>query len=211
MQTMLNHQKISVMILVVFICLVTENLFATDMTLSGEIADTQTLESDGATTFHATVLKPTAQVTVTSRYEVILTAGTRVESGAQLHIILKDNDGLSNRWEDQFFPDLYTQGPSDDSDSDGMTNLQEYYLALNPTDGISDTDADGMPDWWEVQFFGYTLSHDPNGHDDDDGVKNLYEYMVGADPLANDLDGPGLRYQYDALGRLKRITRIPVH
>jgi hypothetical protein len=47
-----------------------------------------------------------------------------------------DGDGLPDSWEMQYFGNL-AQGPNDDPDGDGFTNLQEYQAGTNPTDGNS--------------------------------------------------------------------------
>ncbi|MCK4444608.1 MAG: VCBS repeat-containing protein, partial [Thermoplasmata archaeon] len=54
-----------------------------------------------------------------------------------------DDDGLPDDWEIGHFGDL-TQGPGVDTDSDGLTNLQELNSGTNPVD--PDTDDDGYLD-----------------------------------------------------------------
>lgn len=54
-----------------------------------------------------------------------------------------DGDGLPDYWEVEHFGDL-SQSASNDSDMDGLTNIQEYNLDTDPTD--SDTDDDGLLD-----------------------------------------------------------------
>ncbi len=54
-----------------------------------------------------------------------------------------DNDGLPDDWEIDHFGDL-GQTPSNDTDGDGLTNIQEYSLETDPTD--TDTDGDGLLD-----------------------------------------------------------------
>jgi hypothetical protein len=60
-----------------------------------------------------------------------------------------DNDGLPDDWEMKYFTNL-KQGPSDDPDKDGLTNIQEYQLGTDPTK--ADTDGDGFSDFYEVHF-----------------------------------------------------------
>jgi hypothetical protein len=45
-----------------------------------------------------------------------------------------DSDGLPDAWELQYFGNL-NQGPNDDPDGDGITNIQEFYEGRNPTKG----------------------------------------------------------------------------
>lgn len=54
-----------------------------------------------------------------------------------------DNDGLPDDWEIDHFGDL-GQNPSNDTDGDGLTNIQEYNLETDPTN--TDTDGDGLLD-----------------------------------------------------------------
>ncbi|MDB6111929.1 MAG: conserved repeat domain protein, partial [Pedosphaera sp.] len=46
----------------------------------------------------------------------------------------RDNDGLADSWEQQYFPTFSSPGSAagDDPDGDGMTNLQEWRAGLNP-------------------------------------------------------------------------------
>ncbi|CAN5386787.1 hypothetical protein BH23VER1_BH23VER1_10990 [soil metagenome] len=59
-----------------------------------------------------------------------------------------DLDGLPDWWEEMFFGDL-SQGPSDDSDGDGQSNLSEYFSGFDPSDPASVfalTAVDALPD-----------------------------------------------------------------
>jgi len=44
-----------------------------------------------------------------------------------------DNDGLPDAWELHFWGHLNAQSDTDDADSDGLTNKEEFQLTLNPT------------------------------------------------------------------------------
>ncbi len=89
-----------------------------------------------------------------------------------------------------------------DTDSDGLTDLQENFLGTNPNDadtdndGLTDgdevfvhytdpnnadTDGDGLSDGWEWNHFG-SFAQDGNGDYDNDGVSNGLEYANGTDP-----------------------------
>jgi hypothetical protein len=98
-----------------------------------------------------------------------------------------DNDGLPDPWELQYFGDL-SQGPNDDPDGDGLTNLEEFELGTDPTN--PDTDGDGLSDGDEVNIYGT----DPlNPDTDGDGLTDYEELKVyGTDPLKRDTDGDGL-------------------
>ena len=147
-------------------------------------------------------------VTFEGLFAVVLKPNFKVETGGRLTITIPDNDGLSNRCEMLYFGHL-DYGPQDDPDIDWLDNYTECTLDTNPNLYDMDNDDDQMPDWWEVQYFGYTLANQPNEDADGDGVTNYVEWKLNANPTANDLPGPGLHYEYDALGRIKRIYRIP--
>lgn len=61
-----------------------------------------------------------------------------------------DHDGLPDEWETQFLNGVASdqQGPNDDPDGDGLTNLEEFLRGTDPAD--PDTDGDGWSDGVEV-------------------------------------------------------------
>lgn len=81
-------------------------------------------------------------------------------------------------------------------------------FAARYIDLAADDDSDGLMDWWENKWFG-DLTRSADDDSDGDGVKAWIEYKLGSDPTANDLPGPGIHYEYDALGRITKIYRIP--
>ncbi len=91
-----------------------------------------------------------------------------------------DNDGMPDNVEIHYFGDTSHDG-SADSDSDGLTDAQEY---ISGTDPISaDTDKDGIPDGWEVENGTDPLSDNSKQDSDSDGYNDLSEYNGGTDPL----------------------------
>lgn len=119
-----------------------------------------------------------------------------------------DADGLPDDWELSYFGNL-SLGPDDDPDGDQLTLLEEYQLGADPTDGVSDTDGDNMLDRWEIDAFA-DLSQGPGDDYDGDAISNYIEYKMNTVPTdANDLPASGIKYEYDALGRIKEIIRIP--
>jgi fibronectin type 3 domain-containing protein len=128
-----------------------------------------------------------------------------------------DTDGLPDWWELYYLGSTTPTG-SDDSDSDGLTNLQEYNLFLYPnladTDGdgvddglevntyhtnplVTDTDADDMPDGYEVANGLNPLIDDRLLDPDDDRYPNVFEYYKGTNPqLASSVPLPD--YTVDA-------------
>lgn len=181
--------------------------WADDLLITGNINGPQTYVSPEGVVFNDAVLGSTSDVSVTSTYAIHLQPGTRVLLGARLVARVSDNDGLSNICEIQYFGDL-TRNPDDDEDGDGLTNAQECEAGTDPTFAYTDNDGDGLNDLWEISNFN-NLSHDCDTDANGDGVFDCVEYRLGRDPNAADSQGPGLHYQYDDLGRITRIDRIP--
>lgn len=83
---------------------------------------------------------------------------------------------------------LYTAGTAgkckNDSDGDGLTDLQETFLGTNPND--SDSDNDGLTDGDEV----FVIHSDPLSPDaDGDGVPDWIELAQGRNPNSSSLPG----------------------
>ena len=98
-----------------------------------------------------------------------------------------DEDGMADWWEvENSLDPSDPSDASDDPDTDGLTNLQEYQNGTDPHD--SDTDNDGMSDGWEVDHGFYPSSSalpEPLGHwalDETSGI-------VAADSSVNGNDG----------------------
>jgi len=90
-----------------------------------------------------------------------------------------DGDGLPDSWETTYFEDLTHDGTAD-SDSDGLTDLEEFQNGTDPTN--IDTDGDGMADGWEVGF-SLNPSIDDAGLDPDgDKFTNGREFQDQTDP-----------------------------
>jgi hypothetical protein len=90
-----------------------------------------------------------------------------------------DGDGLPDEWETYFLGDLSQEG-SDDSDNDGVSNLQEFQQQLNPVS--EDTDGDGELDSEEIAIAPATCQlyavHDKGVNDAQFFTVNLDNFMV---------------------------------
>ena len=81
-----------------------------------------------------------------------------------------NNDGLPD--------DLSRTG---DFDHDGVSDLQEMLLGMNPRN--PDSDGDVLPDGWEVKYGLNPLANDANAPDVcGDGLTNLQAYQLGRNP-----------------------------
>ena len=99
-----------------------------------------------------------------------------------------DADGIPDGWEFDFGLNALVADSGLDSDSDSLTNLQEYQAGSSPL--LTDTDSDGLSDSYEVN----TSHTDPARWDTDrDGINDQAEILTyGTNPLLKDSDNDGL-------------------
>ena len=101
-----------------------------------------------------------------------------------------DGDGLPDWYEALYPGTLDSTNPNDaaaDPDSDGLTNLQEFFNGTDPTK--ADTDGDGLTDSQEVNRMvnGQPAPTDPLKADTDgDGLSDKVETDTGLFVSAND-------------------------
>jgi|GEM_PF-2420408 len=183
--------------------------WAGDLCLEGSLKSGTYVSDEGIVIRNNGVVDSGAKVVAAAAFETILRPGTRVKAGGRLTVRSRDNDGLSNRCELLYFGH-FNYSPKDDPDIDWLDNYAECALGTNPNLYGMDNDDDDLPDWWEVKYFGYTLKNARDQDSDGDGVTNYVELQLGTNPANSDLPGSGLHYEYDALGRMKQIYRIPV-
>ena len=97
-----------------------------------------------------------------------------------------DSDGLPDGWEisQGLNPNISNEG--NDSDSDNLSDYDEYMLGTHPQN--NDTDGDSMLDGWEIQYGLNPLLDDSLEDEDDDGLTNCEECLYGTDPCCEDSD-----------------------
>jgi hypothetical protein len=105
-----------------------------------------------------------------------------------------DQDGMDDVWEAAHGLNPAINDRTTDSDGDGLSNIDEYWLGTDPA--RADTDGDGLPDGWEVDH-GFNplvpeLVAALNSDLDGDGLSLLQEARAGTDPNNPDTDGDGL-------------------
>ena len=95
-----------------------------------------------------------------------------------------DSDGLTNLNEYFYLTDPHNS----DSDGDCLSDYEEVYrFGTDPT--LSDSDGDLLTDWEEIVLYGT----DPNDNDSDsDGIDDGTEIEIGTDPVTVDSDGDGI-------------------
>jgi Big-like domain-containing protein/thrombospondin type 3 repeat protein len=100
-----------------------------------------------------------------------------------------DGDGLTDIEE----YNLNTHPNNTDSDGDGLTDPYELDNSLDPND--TDTDGDGMPDGWENDnkpAVHPRFADGPLEDDDNDSLTDIREYQNNSDPNNPDTDGDTL-------------------
>lgn len=89
-------------------------------------------------------------------------------------------------WDTQWNEAKQTNPNEKDTDHDGLTDGEEYFMAHTDPNN-PDTDHDGMPDGWEYRYgLNPKDPADVNLDPDQDGLTNLVEYQFDSDPLLAD-------------------------
>lgn len=89
----------------------------------------------------------------------------------------KDLNGIPDEWQQKYHLGFGKNIATKDADKDGLNNLFEYKLTLNPLS--KDTDKDKIADGSE--------------DNDGDGLTNLQELKLKLNPLSTDTDGDGIK------------------
>jgi hypothetical protein len=107
--------------------------------------------------------------------------GFRVQAGATLTAMKATYDSLFDAWLIKYFGNNYTQGPYSDYCGNGLNNLADYQLGLDPTNPVIDVNQ---------------LPHGPGTYYVYDNLGRLSGvYKFSSTGLVY-----GSRYQYDAIG-----------
>ncbi len=98
-----------------------------------------------------------------------------------------DGDGMSDWWEIEYGS---VDGPGEDPDNDGLTNIVEFRNRTNPL--LKDTDGDTLTDLWEVNNNWNPRRDDSVIDTDNDGLSLVEENKLGTFPDNPDSDGDGM-------------------
>lgn len=86
-------------------------------------------------------------------------------------------DNIPNWWkEDNFGTDKVTLNESEDTDADGVSDLQEFFYGSDPKQ--SDSDGDGIPDAREIENKGNPSNFDSDGDGIPDGQEKEGEGLI---------------------------------
>ncbi len=166
----------------------------------------------------STTLNAGVTLDLVAQTHVRLNPGLRVLPGATLKATASpdtDGDRIHNYIERR----SGCQNPNaQDTDGDGLSDSQEdanrnglHELALSETSACnSDTDGDKIDDKWELDNSLDPLADDAGEDPDGDNLTNYLEYYFNSsDPQdGSSLPPKGTYYEYDDLGRVKKIVRI---
>lgn len=178
-----------------------------DLMLSGVTIPTGIYTSGVSIVASGCTVEAGTDVLFKANGDIVLLPEFEVKAGAEFTAKGGDRDWLPDQWEIDKFNSL-EYADSGDPDKDKVTNREEYVLGTDPKSHLVDSDNDGIPDWWELAKFG-TLLRGANDDQDMDGINNYVEYIAGSDPNdPNSKPKPGIYYEYDAVGRIKKIVRI---
>ena len=191
---------------------------AEDLTLSGNLSSGWHYINGGISTQGTTVIGSGVSLDLVAQTRIGFYPGFKVEAGGTLmaaaspdsdgdliHDIVEDRSGCMS----PLLLDTDGDGLSDNEEDNNRNGIHE--LALNETSACSsDTDGDKMDDKWERDNSLDPLVNDADQDPDGDKLTNYLEYYFNKsnpqDPAS--LPPKGTYYEYDDLGRIKRIVRI---
>ncbi|MCX4030263.1 hypothetical protein [Spartinivicinus marinus] len=104
-----------------------------------------------------------------------------------------DNDYMLARFEaNHHLNDFNPADALDDTDTDGLTHVEEYWSATQPF--VNDSDHDQMPDGFEVRYrLNPNNPADAKQDPDQDQLNNLQEYQWQSNPRLADTDNDGIQ------------------
>jgi len=115
-----------------------------------------------------------------------------------------DHDGLPDGYEVDNALDPHIDDANEDADSDGLSNLDEYFHQTYPRD--ADTDKDSMTDGYEVENSLNPLFDDADLDGDGDGLTNYEEFLLGTKANQDDSDDDGMNDGWEIANGLDPLS-----
>ncbi len=191
---------------------------AQDLILSGPLSSGWHYINGSIATRGATALGSGVDLDLIAQNTIRFNPGFKVMPGASLKAAASpdtDGDFILDRVEKISGCQNYRLTDTDGDDlSDSLEDANRngiHELGLNETSACSDdTDGDKIDDKWERDHGLDPLTDDADQDPDGDGLSNYVEYYFHvSDPLdGSSLPPKGAYYEYDELGRVKKIIRI---
>ncbi|MFA5904867.1 MAG: hypothetical protein WC836_13105 [Desulfobacula sp.] len=212
-------KKFKLILGLIFAFCILTTCYAADLTLTGDLTSGRHYTNGAISTQGTTVINPGVDVDLAAQTIIKFGPGFKVVQGGKLRAAVSpDTDGdlildlveKRSNCEDFQLADTDSDGLSDSAEDINRNGIHEPGTPQNETCACNrDTDSDGMDDGWEKRYGLNALVNDADGDLDGDRLKNHMEYKLSSNP--NDptsLPSKRSYYEYDELGRIKRITRI---
>ena len=156
-------------------------------TLSGANSEREIMDTSGLTNqdeFSRAQVLASSLSQYTLRYTGFSKVGAWATQYQEITFDLSDenNDGVPDYWTEQYA----LNSVSNDSDSDGVSNADEFTHCTFPH--LADSDNDGMPDGWEIANGLNPIFNDANDDSDLDARNNLQEYLDNSNPTLADIN-----------------------
>ncbi|MCP3942525.1 MAG: hypothetical protein GY710_13705 [Desulfobacteraceae bacterium] len=188
-----------------------------DLILTGTLDSARHYITGSITTQGETQIPSDVDLDLVARTTITFEPGFRVVAGGTLRAatspdtdgdlildVLEQRSGCSN----YLLADTDGDGLLDNEEDSNRNGIHEPDLGESCACN-RETDGDKMDDKWEKDHGLDPLVDDASLDPDGDKLPNFYEYYFGSDPQdGSSLPPRGSHYEYDELGRIKKIIRI---